>query len=473
MGEQNGGQNGSPKGVPNNNLRGVKIRNFNYAMVAVAVVLYGILLYLTVQVFARYETMTAATEDYIRCEEDAAMVEKGSDDLTAAVRLYVVTGEMRWAEAYFEEANVNRGRDRGLEDLEQFHPDDEIQKYLKAALGYSNDLMEREIYAMALVAHALGEDSGKLPAEMQAVALKAEDLALDPGGALARASDMVFGDGYQDAKMLIMNNIDFCLNSTLRDLENDHLNSTAELHTAITQQRLCVTVLFVMNVMVFVFVAMLIIRPLHVYIQNIKDNKVLEVTGAYEFKYLALTYNSIFELNATNEEVLRKQAEHDALTGLLNRGAFDRLQESLRDRPGPMTLTIIDVDRFKEINDTYGHAVGDQVLIKVAGMLTSSFRSGDFVARMGGDEFCVVMTGDSPELQDTVRRKIEELNEMLRARGDGLPAITLSAGVAGSQTGLNNALGRRADKALYASKTRGRAQCTLYSELNDEEKDST
>lgn len=462
MGEQSG-----------TNLKGVKIRNFNYAMVAVAVVLYGILLYLTVQVFTRYETMTAATDDYIRCEMDAAMVEMGSDDLTAAVRLYVVTGELRWADAYFEEANVNRGRDRGLEDLEQFHPDDEIQKYLEAALGYSNDLMEREIYAMALVAHVLGEPPDSLPAEMQAVVLSEADLALDKDGALARAEDLVFGDGYQDAKALIMNNIDFCLNSTLRNLENNHVSSTQELHTAILQQRVCITVLFVMNVMMFLFVAMLIIRPLHIYIQNIQDKKVLEITGAYEFKFLALTYNSIFELNAANEAVLRDQAERDALTRISNRCAFDRLEESLHEHPCPMTLAIIDVDRFKQINDTYGHAVGDQVLVKVAGMLTRCFRSTDFVARMGGDEFCVVVNGDSPEIQRMVKQKIEELNEMLRERGDGLPAISLSAGVAGAETGLSSALGRRADKALYASKARGRAQCTLYTELDEKEREAT
>jgi len=461
MGEQRG------------SLKGVRIRTVNYAMILAALILYGILVYLTVQVFSRYESMNAATEDYVRCEQDAAMVEAGSDELTSSVRLYVVTGEPRWAEAYFEEANVNRGRERGLENLRQYHPDDEIQRYLEAALGYSNDLMEREIYAMALAARARGEALEKLPAGMRAVELSQDDMALDMRGGLERAADLVFGDGYQDAKALIMNNIEFCLDSTLRELENNHVDSIEQLHAAISQQRVCVTLLFVMNVVVFAFVSALIIRPLHIYIQNIKDHRVLEITGAYEFKYLALTYNSIFELNAANEAVLRDQAERDALTGIMNRGAFDRLQESLRDRPGPMTLAIVDVDNFKQINDTYGHAVGDKILVKVAGMLTRSFRSSDFVARMGGDEFCVVLTGCSAGIERTVKQKLEDLNGLLGECGDGLPAVTLSAGVAGAETGLDDSLGRKADKALYVSKGRGRAQCTLYSDLAPEERGST
>lgn len=461
MGEQHG------------SLKGVKIRTCNYAMILAALILYGFLVYLTVQVFSRYESMSAATEDYVRCEQDAAMVEKGSDDLTAAVRAYVVTGQPRWAEAYFEEANVNRGRDRGLENLKQYHPDDDIQRYLEAALGYSNDLMEREIYAMALAARARGESLEKLPAEMRAVELSEEDMALDMRGGLERAVDLVFGDGYQDAKALIMNNIDFCLDSTMRELENNHVDSTEQLHAAISQQRVCLTLLFVMNVLMFAFVSALIIRPLHIYIQNIKDQRVLDITGAYEFKYLALTYNNIFEVNAANEAVLRDQAERDALTGIMNRGSFDRLQESLRDRPGPMTIAIVDVDNFKQVNDTYGHVVGDQVLVKVAKMLSNCFRNSDFVARMGGDEFCVVLTGSSAELEKTVKQKLEGLNELLRERGDGLPAVTLSAGVAGSETGLDNALGRRADEALYVSKNHGRAQCTLYSDITPEEREVT
>lgn len=443
-------------------LRGMKIRTFNYAMIAVACVLYAFLLYLTVQVFSRYELMVDATDAYIHCEHAATMVAVGSDDLTEAVRMYVVTEDPAWAEAYFEEANVERTRDQGLEMLEEYHRDDENHEYLETALGYSNDLMRQEIHAMALIARAGGADPEDLPREIREARLSEADLALDREGALAAARDLVFGSSYQYAKELIGNNVQRSLDSTLDALREQHTASTEDLHTAIRRQRLCITALFIMNVVVFFFITALIIRPLQIYIKNIGDNKTLEIIGSYEFKYLAITYNSIYEINSANEIMLRHQAERDALTGIMNRGSFDKLKQSLRGFSVPVTLMLIDVDRFKLINDGYGHAAGDQVLKTVAKLLSDSFRSTDFVARIGGDEFCVVITEVSDQLCSTVERKVDEINALLRQKPGGIPEASLSAGVATSQEGFDDGLYRRADTALYASKEAGRGRCSFY-----------
>ncbi len=448
-------------------LRGMKIRTFNYAMIVVACVLYAFLLYLTVQVFSRYDIMVDATDAYVHCEHAATMVSVGSDDLTEAVRMYAITEDLKWAETYFEEANVQRTRDRGLEMLEEYHRDDENHRYLETALGYSNDLMRQEIYAMALIARAGDVEPGLLPQEMREVQLSQADLALDREGALAAARGLVFGSSYQYAKELIENNVQYSLNSTLTALREQHTSSTEDLNIAIRRQRLCVTVLFIMNVVVFFFITTLIIRPLQIYIKNIGDNKTLEIIGSYEFKYLAITYNSIYEINNANEIMLRHQAERDALTGIMNRGSFDKLKQSLRGFPVPVTLVLIDVDKFKLINDGYGHAAGDQVLKTVAKLLSDSFRSTDFVARIGGDEFCVVITEVSDQLRSTVERKIGEINTLLRQKPGGMPETSLSAGVATSQEGFDDGLYRRADTALYASKEAGRGRCSFYDRTED------
>lgn len=442
-------------------VKGIRIRTLNCVMIVAACVLYAFLLYLTVQVFSRYEAMTVATDDYIHCEKAAAMVLKGSDELTEMSRSYVATGEADYAEGYFEEANVNRGRERGLRELEQYHSNDQIHLYLETALGCSYDLMEREIYAMALSADARGIDRSLLPQEIREAELKTEDLALDAGARLARAQEMVLGSAYRDAKALIDGNIDFCLNSTLSAMEGQHLASTEQMLIAIRHQRLCITILVFMNVLIFILISLLIIRPLRIYIKNIGDNKALEVIGSYEFKYLALTYNSVYDLNAANETMLRHQAERDPLTGAMNRGFFDRLQRGLRESPVPVTLALLDVDKFKQINDTFGHGTGDQVLQKVATILTDNFRESDFVIRLGGDEFCVVLTEASKELMGVVGRKFDRINATLSAQSDGLPPISLSVGVACSNEGFDDELYHRADKALYLSKENGRGRCSF------------
>jgi diguanylate cyclase (GGDEF)-like protein len=121
------------------------------------------------------------------------------------------------------------------------------------------------------------------------------------------------------------------------------------------------------------------------------------------------------------EERLNERARRDPLTGLLNR---DELYKALTrevassQRGGRVGVLYVDVDRFKQLNDRHGHAVGDEVLRAVAGALEDAVREGDVVARMGGDEFVAVCRGlDSAENLDAVARRMSERVARLRKRG--------------------------------------------------------
>ena len=91
-------------------IKGIKIRTINYAMIIAAAVLYVVLVYATVQASIKYKRLIEATEDYILCEKDAALVREGSDYLTEQVRLYVVTLEPEYMEAYFTKKDVSASR---------------------------------------------------------------------------------------------------------------------------------------------------------------------------------------------------------------------------------------------------------------------------------------------------------------------------------------------------------------------------
>ena len=93
-------------------------------------------------------------------------------------------------------------------------------------------------------------------------------------------------------------------------------------------------------------------------------------------------------------------------------------------------MIICDVDIFKHVNDTYGHSVGDQILKKVASLLQTTFRSIDYVCRIGGDEFAVILVDVSQEPDYTVRDKITTINDQLSCPTYDLPAVSLSVGVA-------------------------------------------
>ena len=165
---------------------------------------------------------------------------------------------------------------------------------------------------------------------------------------------------------------------------------------------------------------------------------------------------------------VRKEMELDALTRLYNRGALDLQLERTVSMSffseTPACVFMVDIDHFKNINDTHGHPVGDAVIQQLADRLVSTFpRKTDFIARYGGEEFCVLLPGANLELSQRLGDRLLEAvrREAFSSQEISIPA-TVSVGVAELQPGESVAtwLGR-ADRALYQAKEGGRNQlCT-------------
>ncbi|MDD2609132.1 MAG: EAL domain-containing protein [Giesbergeria sp.] len=163
------------------------------------------------------------------------------------------------------------------------------------------------------------------------------------------------------------------------------------------------------------------------------------------------------------------QAAHDNLTGLVNRWQFSqRLEQAIQrgDNEGQaFALLLLDLDDFKAINDGYGHAAGDQVLVEVARRLKSVLRAGDVVGRLGGDEFTVLLPvlSHAQEAQSIAAQLLQLLQQPYRVQGFELQCGA-SAGVAMFPHDARDAetLLRYADMAMYHSKDRGRGHYALY-----------
>jgi len=164
---------------------------------------------------------------------------------------------------------------------------------------------------------------------------------------------------------------------------------------------------------------------------------------------------------------LEALAVTDGLTGLKNHRAFqDRLTEEFarsRRYAHPMSVLLLDVDHFKQYNDTFGHPAGDQILKRVADMLQMSARATDFVARYGGEEFAVIL----PETNaDSAQEAAERIRAAI-ASHRGLGGLTVSTGIASLHVATESpaALVEEADKALYISKSLGRNRITHHDGL--------
>ena len=189
--------------------------------------------------------------------------------------------------------------------------------------------------------------------------------------------------------------------------------------------------------------------------RSVKDDK-----GRYVGAFLSVRDNTR-EQKTLQHEIYN--ATHDSLTHLYNRAGYDLLVQNLD--MSNATMLLLDVDEFKSVNDEYGHQVGDRVLQKVARTMVRYFRTEDYVCRIGGDEFIVLMFRVAESEYGKIHDRIEAINDTLMDGSDGLPQVTVSVGLAYGNKGIDpEELFAHADRALYNTKHEERNGITRYSD---------
>lgn len=197
----------------------------------------------------------------------------------------------------------------------------------------------------------------------------------------------------------------------------------------------------------------------------------VDVQSKTEIGELADTFNQMVDqLNVHRKRIEKQQkklellARTDALTGLNNHGYFmekltHEVQQAARDG-SPLSVMILDLDDFKRVNDTYGHPVGDRVLLKIAEVIEKHMRSTDITARYGGDEFCVALPNTTVQGARVLARKLREeiADKVFSVDGEAAFHITCSIGLAKFHKDMKNSLVilKFADQALYKAKSAGR-----------------
>ena len=439
-------------------ISGIRISTVYIITLAVAVAFSLLLIFVAIRTNTVYRQAEDDTDSYVRIQQDAYGMQRGSDQLTQEVRSYAVTGDIAYLRAYFEEAEITRQRDRALESIRSTATDSEALAHLEDAMAESVDLMEQEYHAMRLVLSASGEEADDLPVVLAEKQLAAEEEALSEAEKRTLAQELVFGEAYQQAKEMISENVTLCTERLMEIAQQQREASTALLLKMRTWQMALIAALLLIIIATIVLTTILINRPLKQYIRSVQDNKPMRAAGAYETRFLAESFNRVYEQTQQHREKLTYEALHDPLTGAFNRRAYDSMLAECDE--ANTALILVDVDYFKQINDVYGHPVGDEVLKRVAAVLSEQFRSEDHVCRIGGDEFAVLMVHVTSALSGLVQGKMARVAERLR---QGEPEVTLSVGIAfGDREKPSGSMMKDADTALYTIKDRGRNGCAVY-----------
>ena len=441
--------------------KGISLKTTSVLMVVISVVIAAALVFTGIRAFRSFRAMERSTDNYIELTEAASELMSASDYLTEEVQCFTVTGDRKHVDNYFTEAKVTRRRDQALIVLEKEMPGSQALKELEECMADSVSLMEREYYAMRLMFEGLGDED--MPEEVKNVTLSEADSALSPEGKIELARQMVHDSVYYGQKNRIRGNMAECLT----ELKNGTHGNQQAMEDRASRDLIWTLALVVIQTLAILVMMRITTRlgvnPVLRAVDYIKMDQKIPIVGATEFRYLAGTYNTMYNAYKKSIESLNYKASHDELTGTYNRSGYDLIRSSLDMKTTAMLL--FDADVFKSVNDHFGHETGDRVLQRIAAVLKSSFRSDDYVCRIGGDEFVVFMVHVGQDPSDLIMQKAASVNRCLSVESDGVPPISLSVGVSYDPEGNDpDEMFRQADTALYHVKENGRSGCCIYTD---------
>lgn len=441
---------------------GVRFLDINvFAMVA-TLGLTILLLVTTHDIALESDALQAANDKYVASEMATSDLMEASSYLTSQSRLFSTTYHVAYLDNYFWEVSRAQRRENDVALVTEQYPGTDAAEYIEHALTFSNNLEKHELYSMKLVVEALDlEVSEEEEQALDAIPFRRGDEELSSDEMLEKARQLVTSEPYEHDVDRVSKQVTLCKDDLAAQLSADKERHEAQLSNLFLRQQVLMVAVLAVVLLTAVLFIFTVFRPLYEHIDVIGRNGKLREAGSFELRFLAHAYNKMYDDNLATHDQLVHEAEHDALTGLFNRGAFEKL---LTDASvWHCALVLVDIDHFKDVNDTLGHDVGDSVLKRVAKLLEAEFRASDWPCRIGGDEFAVVVSKLDAGNRHVIENKINRVRETLRQPEGSAPAVTLSTGVTfGDGSEDLETLYQHADSALYRVKNAGRDGLAFY-----------
>ena len=275
--------------------KGISLRILHIAMVACAVVICVLLVYSTYQSGSVFSKLSKATGNYITRQKAAHDLMEASDYLTENVQRFTLTGDVKYLNQYFEEANVSKRRDQALITMSENNADENLVRQLQEALEESQDLMDDEKYAMILVIDALGIT--KYPDDLKPLVhdLDKDDEFKSAEEKIKLAQDKVMGDEYYASKEIIRTKLKNSLEMMDDQMAATRRKTSADMMRELSANRVVVIVLVAVLGILILLTALLSTIPLINSHRKMMKNERLPITGSKEFREMSEKYNEIYD----------------------------------------------------------------------------------------------------------------------------------------------------------------------------------
>ena len=441
---------------------GIRITLINVLLILFGLILSAGIISSTYRTENTFHSVYSTSDTYMISQQTTGMLDTLSASMKAECRAFLEDGDPSYVHAFSGQLSALNEQLEASAVSRSSREDTEADLHLDNALAAFLEMNETELRAMRLAAETRKVPVTAYPELLQKVELSEEDLALTPEQKMEKAEALLSSDAFTAAEKLMNSEIDVNhrLNSEISRKELDE--GVIVLRNVVRYLKVCAFLFIIFAVLALIANHLLIVRPIQHSVKNLDRREEIPVRGSYEVRHMAEAYNSLLEENTRKQEVLAYTAAHDALTQVLNRGAFEEVyhSDSLNDYGA---LIIADVDHFKYYNDNHGHDTGDLVLQAVVNAFREHIRSDDLLFRIGGDEFVVLLKSLSTDSRERVMELIRLINEKLSSGADGMPCLTISAGIAYREDLKEGEdLFKCADTALLWVKDNGRRGCAIY-----------
>lgn len=436
----------------------LSLKKIHICMVATLIITSIIVVFSIVRLTNTFMYLAQNEKQHATLKQASHELMDASDYLTQQVQRFVATGDTAFMDNYFNEANVSRRREKAIDTLKSIPNANKALLHLQEAMKESLLLMNREYYAMRLIIDAY--EIKEYPSILETVIIDDSDATLSTDDKISRATHLVLGNEYYLKKDTIRQNMEKSVSEINRLMEVMENTQQERLKRQILFMHITILLQIVLTTIMVRMTSILGIHPILAAAKTIREDKPVPETGAYEFLCLAKAYNKMYRNHKSSLETLSYKASHDELTGVYNRTGYEAILSSIDT--STVCMMLIDVDDFKDINDRYGHDIGDKALIKLSHTLEHAFREDDYICRIGGDEFMVLIPNADHMPTRLLESKILGIKHELSSSKNEVPPISVSIGIINGKDISPEQMYEMADKAMYRSKQQGKNTYTFY-----------